>query len=116
MEFLSGPVVRTPGFHRRTTRATGSILVQGTKILYVTQYSQKKKKNQLTPKSYNLNIYKLPILLWRIQFWLVIEQEKKKNIVIFILNSCFLGLDSSPSNHWVIDKLFNLFEFHFSHW
>lgn len=35
----------------------------GTKIQHVTQYSQKKKKNQLTPKSYNLNIYKLPILL-----------------------------------------------------
>ena len=47
MEFLSGPVVRTPGFHRRTTRATGSIPVQGTKILYVTQYSQKKKKTNL---------------------------------------------------------------------
>ena len=47
MEFLSGPVVRTPGFHRKTTRATGSIPVQGTKILYVTQYSQKKKKTNL---------------------------------------------------------------------
>ena len=44
MEFLSGPVVRTPGFHRRTAGAMGSIPVQETKILYVTQYSKKKKK------------------------------------------------------------------------
>ena len=100
MELLSGPVVRTPGFHRRTAGAMGSIPVQETKILYVTQYSQKKKK--LTPKSYKLNIYKLPILLSRIQFWLVIEQEKKMSILIFILSSCFLGLDFitfSPLGH-----------------
>ena len=75
MEVLSGPVVRTPGLHCRTAGATGLIPVQGTKIPYVTQYSQKKKKNKknLTPKSYTLNIHKLPILLSRIQFWLVIE-------------------------------------------
>ena len=46
MELLSGPVVRTPGFHRRTAGAMGSIPVQETKILYVTQYSQKKKKKK----------------------------------------------------------------------
>lgn len=73
MEVLSGPVVRTPGLHCRTAGATGLIPVQGTKIPYVTQYSQKKKKKQLIPKSYTLNIHKLPILLSRIQFWLVIE-------------------------------------------
>ena len=90
MEFLSGPVVRTPGFRRRTAGAMGSIPVQETKILYVTQYSQKKKKQKpknLTPKSYKLTIYKLPILLSRIQSWLVIEQGKKMSILIFILSS-----------------------------
>ena len=46
MEVLSGPVVRTPGLHCRTAGATGLIPVQGTKIPYVTQYSQKKKKQK----------------------------------------------------------------------
>ena len=49
MEVLSGPVVRTPGLHCRTAGATGLIPVQGTKIPYVTQYSQKKKKKQKKP-------------------------------------------------------------------
>ena len=49
MEFLSGPVVRTPGFRRRTAGAMGSIPVQVTKILYVTQYSQKKKTKTKKP-------------------------------------------------------------------
>lgn len=48
MEVLSGPVVRTPGLHCRTAGATGLIPVQGTKIPYVTQYSQKKNKTKKT--------------------------------------------------------------------
>ena len=104
MEFPSSPVLRTPGFHHRIARATGSIPVQGTKILYVTQYSQKKKK-KLTPKSYKLNIYKLPILLWRIQFWLVIEQGKKKEHCYFHSQFLLPGagfVTFSPLGHWQV--------------